>query len=70
MVLVNAVVGGSTILGRGAWVSAGAVVRNNLVIGDGAKIAMGAVVYKDVPPGAFVAGNPGREVPRPAEDGA
>lgn len=45
----------------------GAIVLKGVRIGQGARIAAGAVVTRDVPPGAFVAGNPARIVD---EDGA
>jgi UDP-3-O-[3-hydroxymyristoyl] glucosamine N-acyltransferase len=64
MMLANAVVGGSTVIGKNAWVSMGALIRDGLVLGDNARIGMGAVVYKDVPDGANIVGNPGREMGR------
>lgn len=40
-------------------VGIGAIVLKGVRIGAGARIAAGAVVTHDVPPGAFVQGNPG-----------
>jgi acetyltransferase-like isoleucine patch superfamily enzyme len=42
------------------WVGIGAIVLKGVRIGRGARVGAGAVVAADVPPGAFVAGNPAR----------
>ncbi len=44
----------------GAWIGIGAIVLKGVRIGDRARIGAGAVVTADVPPGATIAGNPGR----------
>lgn len=41
---------------------AGCCVGERLLIGAGAQVGMGSIVFRDVPPGAFVLGNPGRVV--------
>ena len=45
-------------VGDGSWVAAAAFVGPGVHIGNGAVIAAGTVVMKDVPPNAFVFGNP------------
>jgi acetyltransferase-like isoleucine patch superfamily enzyme len=44
------------------WIGIGAIVLKGVRIGKGARIAAGTVVTSNVPPGAMVAGNPGRVV--------
>jgi acetyltransferase-like isoleucine patch superfamily enzyme len=39
-------------------VGANSTILPGVTIGDGAIVAAGTVVHKDVPPGAFVGGNP------------
>jgi len=51
-----------TVIGNNVWVSAGSIITFGVTIGDNAIIAVGAVVTKDVPEGAVVAGNPGRNI--------
>jgi acetyltransferase-like isoleucine patch superfamily enzyme len=53
-------VGRDIIIGKGAYIGSGAILIGPLTIGDHAMIGAGAVVTKDVPPHAFVAGNPAR----------
>jgi UDP-2-acetamido-3-amino-2,3-dideoxy-glucuronate N-acetyltransferase len=45
-----------------ASIGSGAVVMGGVRIGRGALVGAGAVVTRDVPPGATIAGVPGREV--------
>jgi len=42
------------------WIGIGAIVLKGVRVGRGARIAAGAVVTRDVPEGAWVAGNPAR----------
>jgi acetyltransferase-like isoleucine patch superfamily enzyme len=44
------------------WVGIGAIVLKGVRVGHGARVGPGAVVTGDVPPGAWVAGNPARAV--------
>ena len=55
-----------TVVERGASLGSGAVIMGGIRIGAGALVGAGAVVTKDVEPGAVVAGNPARLLPRPA----
>jgi maltose O-acetyltransferase len=47
---------------EGAWVRVGAIIVPGVTIGRGAIVAAGAVVLKDVPPNAYVEGNPAQVV--------
>lgn len=49
-----------TLICDGATLGAGAVVVCGITVGHDAFVAAGAVITRDVPPHAFVAGNPGR----------
>jgi UDP-2-acetamido-3-amino-2,3-dideoxy-glucuronate N-acetyltransferase len=49
-----------TVVKRGASVGSGATLLCGVTVGEGALIGAGCVVTRDVPPGAVVAGNPGR----------
>jgi maltose O-acetyltransferase len=53
-------------VGRNVWIGGGALVLPGVSVGDNAVIGAGAVVTRDVPPGATVAGNPARPLPRRA----
>ncbi|MHC4118060.1 MAG: acyltransferase [Planctomycetota bacterium] len=51
-----------TTIGNNVWLSTGSIVLFGVEIGDNAVISAGAVVTKDVPAGAFVGGNPARNL--------
>ncbi|MBN2020380.1 MAG: acyltransferase [Sedimentisphaerales bacterium] len=51
-----------TIIGNHVWISAGSIILFGVKIGDNAIISAGSVVTKDVAPGAFVGGNPARDL--------
>ena len=53
-----------TIVRRRASIGSGAVVLAGISIGEEATVGAGAVVTRDVEPGAVVAGNPARALPR------
>lgn len=55
-----------TVIGNNVWISAGSIILFGAQIGDNAIIGAGSVVSKDVPRGAFVAGNPARDLTRMA----
>jgi len=50
--------GGMVSIGSDVWIGEGVRVLAGVHIGDGAIVGAGSVVTKDVPPYAFVAGNP------------
>lgn len=47
-----------TVVGNDVWIADGVRILSGVHIGDGAIIGAGAVVSKDVPPYAFIIGNP------------
>jgi acetyltransferase-like isoleucine patch superfamily enzyme len=51
-----------TVIGNHVWISAGSIILFGVKIGDNAIISAGSVVTKDVAPGAFVGGNPARDL--------
>src|SRR4030042_979445 len=51
-----------TTIGNNVWISTGSIVLFGVEIGDNAIIRAGSVVQKDVPAGAFVGGNPARNL--------
>jgi acetyltransferase-like isoleucine patch superfamily enzyme len=55
------------VLGDRVWLAYGVIVKPGVRIGSDAVVSAGSVVVKDVPAGAFVAGNPARAgISRPA----
>ncbi|MBM7567004.1 acyltransferase [Paenibacillus sacheonensis] len=53
---------GSVHIGSGVMIGANTTILPGVTIGDGAVVAAGSVVHKDVQPGAFVGGNPIRDI--------
>jgi len=53
-----------TVVKRGASIGSGATILCGVSIGERAIVGAGSVVTKDVPDGAFVAGNPARVMRR------
>lgn len=51
-----------TTIGNNVWVSSGTIILSGVTIGDGAIIGPGSLVNKDVKAGAYVAGNPARDL--------
>lgn len=61
IIVAGSVIGGSCEIGDNVYIGIGAMIKNKIRIGKNAFIGMGAVVTKDVPEGATIVGNPGRE---------
>jgi maltose O-acetyltransferase len=55
-------------IGSDVWIGGGAIVLPGVTIGSGAVIGAGSVVTRDVPAGAFAAGNPCRVIRAVAAD--
>ncbi|MFB5761929.1 acyltransferase [Paenibacillus medicaginis] len=55
---------GQVIIGDEVLIGANTTILPGVTIGDGAVVAAGSVVHKSVSPGAFVGGNPLRELSR------
>jgi acetyltransferase-like isoleucine patch superfamily enzyme len=53
---------GEVIIGDEVMIGANTTILPGVVIGDRAIVAAGTLVHKDVPPGAFVGGNPMRVI--------
>lgn len=51
---------GEVVIGDEVMIGANTTILPGVEIGDGAVISAGTLVHKDVPPGAFVGGNPMR----------
>ncbi|MEW8987562.1 MAG: acyltransferase [Bacillus sp. (in: firmicutes)] len=49
---------GPVVIGNEVMIGANSLILPGVTIGDGAIVAAGSLVHKDVPPGAFVGGNP------------
>ncbi|REE66411.1 acetyltransferase-like isoleucine patch superfamily enzyme [Paenibacillus taihuensis] len=49
-------------IGSNVMIGANTTILPGITIGDGAVVAAGSVVHKDVPAGAFVGGNPIRDI--------
>ncbi|HXS38218.1 MAG TPA: UDP-3-O-(3-hydroxymyristoyl)glucosamine N-acyltransferase [Flavipsychrobacter sp.] len=60
LIIANAMIGGSTIIGNNVWFAPSASVLNKKHIADDAVIGMAAVVVKDVQKGETIVGNPGK----------
>lgn len=54
--------GRPVVIGNDVWLGGGAIVCPGVSIGDGAVIGAGSVVTRDIPAGAFAAGNPCRVI--------
>lgn len=60
LIIANAMIGGSTIIGDNVWFAPSASILQKKTIGNNATIGMGAVVLKDVLEGEIIIGNPGK----------
>ncbi|MDR9851992.1 DapH/DapD/GlmU-related protein [Paenibacillus sp. VCA1] len=58
---------GEVVIGDHVLIGANTTILPGVTIGDRAVVAAGAVVHKDVAPGAFVGGNPLRDLKRSSD---
>lgn len=62
LVIAHAMIGGSCVIGDGAWIAPNAAILQKTMIGPGATVGLGAVVLEDVPPNETWAGVPARRI--------
>lgn len=60
LIIANAMIGGSAVIGKNVWVSPSVSIINKGEIEDGALVGMGAVVVKPVKSKTIVVGNPAK----------
>ncbi len=60
LIIANALIGGSSVVGENVWVSPSSTIINKINIGDGSIIGLGAVVLKNVADGSVMVGNPAK----------
>lgn len=60
--LINEYRLGEVRIGSNVMIGANSTILPGVTIGDNAVVAAGSVVHRDVPPNAFVGGNPLREI--------
>ncbi|MES2628595.1 MAG: hypothetical protein V4616_06460 [Bacteroidota bacterium] len=60
LIIANAMVGGSTHIGKNVWVAPSSSLINKISIGDDAVVGLAAVVIKNVENGEVVIGNPAK----------
>ncbi|MFD1957060.1 acyltransferase [Paenibacillus thailandensis] len=61
---------GDVRIGSHVMIGANSTILPGVTIGDHAVVAAGSVVHRDVPPHAFVGGNPLREIRRRTSEGS
>jgi UDP-3-O-[3-hydroxymyristoyl] glucosamine N-acyltransferase len=64
LIIANAMIGGSTIIGDNVWFAPSASILQKKNIANNATIGMGAVILKDVLEGEVIIGNPGKPLQR------
>lgn len=63
LIIANAMIAGSSIIGNNVWVAPSSSVLNKISISDNSTIGMGAVVLKNViEPGDILVGNPAKSI--------
>jgi len=62
LVIANAMVAGSVIVGENVWIAPSASILNQKKVNSDAVVGMGAVVLKDVEKGDVVVGNPSKSL--------
>lgn len=62
LVIAHAMIGGSCVIGDGAWIAPNASILQKTRIGPGSTVGLGAVVLQDIPPNEIWAGVPARRI--------
>jgi UDP-3-O-[3-hydroxymyristoyl] glucosamine N-acyltransferase len=58
LIIANAMIAGSTIIGEGSWIAPSTSVKNQLKIGANTTTGIGAVILKDTETNSLMIGNP------------
>ena len=62
MIIANAMVAGSVVVGENVWVAPSSSIINGVEIGDNSIIGIGAIILKNVVESDIVVGNPGKSI--------
>ncbi len=62
LIIANAMIAGSTIIGENVWVAPSSSIKQKLIIENNSTIGMGGVVIKDVGESDIVAGVPAKKI--------
>ena len=61
-IIANVMIGGSTIIGKNAWISPSSSLRDGIVLEDNVLLGMGAVLVKNQPENSVWTGNPAKSL--------
>jgi UDP-3-O-[3-hydroxymyristoyl] glucosamine N-acyltransferase len=64
LIIANAMIGGSTEIGKNVWIAPSSTLMQKIKIEDNATVGLGAVVLKSVEEGTVVVGNPAKKIER------
>ncbi|MGU5075194.1 type B chloramphenicol O-acetyltransferase, partial [Escherichia coli] len=59
---------GDVVIGSNVMIGANSTILPGVTIGDGAVVCAASLVHRDVPPGAFVGGNPAQIIRKSAKE--
>jgi UDP-3-O-[3-hydroxymyristoyl] glucosamine N-acyltransferase len=62
LIIANAMIAGSVVIGENVWVSPSSSIRQKLIVEDGALVGLGSVVVKNVEKNTVVAGVPAKKM--------
>ncbi|MNL41568.1 UDP-3-O-acylglucosamine N-acyltransferase [compost metagenome] len=62
LIIANAMIGGSTIIGENVWIAPSSSLINKINVSDNAVVGLGAVCLKSVSTGDVVVGNPAKSI--------
>ena len=58
----NVTIAGHVRVGENCYIGSGCSIMNGIKVGDGALLGLGSIIIRDVPAGAKIVGNPGRQI--------